>query len=73
MDDPNSPDAPEHLVMGRHYLVFPPGDDRKDQRLTIESPMRLDRCGVWEDTPENRREIARGTAMNDSLQDKPRW
>lgn len=59
--------ASEHLLPGSRYIVFPIGDDRRDQVLTRESPIELDRCGVWEDTPENRRELEKGFAQNDDL------
>jgi hypothetical protein len=64
---PATPDASEHLFPGRRYIVFPIGDDRRDQVLTSESPIELERCGVWEDTPENRRELEKGFAQNDDL------
>jgi len=73
LDDPYLPDMPEHLAVGRKYIVFPTGDDRKDQRLTSESEMELDRCTVWEDTPQVRREVAKGVAMNDDLRGPERW
>jgi len=59
--------ASEHLLPGKRYIVFPIGDDRRDQVLTRESPIALDPCGVWEDTPENRRELEKGFAQNDDL------
>jgi hypothetical protein len=59
--------ATEHLFPGKRYIVFPVGDDRRDQVLTKESPIELDRCGVWEDTSENRRELEKGFAQNDDL------
>jgi hypothetical protein len=59
----------EHLFPGKRYIVFPVGDDSKDQVLTKESPIQLDRCGVWEDTPANRREVEKGVAQNDELQE----
>lgn len=58
----------EHLAPRRSYIVFPVGDDRKDQKLTEDSSMRLDRCDVWEDTPENRHLVESGIAQNDSFQ-----
>jgi hypothetical protein len=59
--------ADEHLVPGRRYIVFPVGNDRRDQRVTKDSPLRLNRCGVQEDTPEIRRELEQGFAQNDTL------
>jgi hypothetical protein len=57
----------EHLEPRKSYIVFPVGDDRKDQKLTEKSPMQLDRCDVWDDTPENRRLVESGIAQNDSF------
>jgi hypothetical protein len=57
----------EQLTTGRRYIVFSIGDERRDQVLRKESPIRLDRCGVWEDTPENRRELEKGFKRNDEL------
>jgi len=65
-------EASEHLFPGKRYIVFPIGDDRRDQILTSDSPIELDRCGVWEDTPENRRELEKGLAQNDELRDERR-
>ncbi|HXR39236.1 MAG TPA: hypothetical protein VN776_09085 [Terracidiphilus sp.] len=64
---PATHEASEHLFPGKRYIVLPVGDDRRDQVLTKESPIELDRCGVWEDTPENRRELEKGFAQNDEL------
>ena len=61
------PQSAEHLVPGRRYIVFPIGDDRRDQRLTKKSPIRLDRCGMQEDTPKVRLELEKGFAQNDAL------
>ena len=62
-------EAAEHLFPGKRYIVFPVGDDRGDPLLTIESPIQLDRCGVWEDSPENRHEVEKGVAQNDELRE----
>jgi hypothetical protein len=62
-----STQATEHLLPGRRYVVFPVGNDRRDERVTRDSPLRLDRCGVQQDTPETRRELEKGFAQNDSL------
>jgi len=35
--------------------------------LTKESPIELDRCGLWEGTSENRRELEKGLVQNDEL------
>ncbi|MGA2569113.1 MAG: hypothetical protein ABSF23_01215 [Terracidiphilus sp.] len=66
-------EEPEHLLNGKRYVVFPAGDDRKDMRLTQDSPIGMDRCGVQDDTPETRRELERGLAMNDDLRVPERW
>jgi hypothetical protein len=57
----------EHLIPGRRYIVFPIGNDRRDQLVTKDSPLKFDRCGVQEDTPEIRREFEKGFAQNDTL------
>ena len=57
----------EHLVPGRRYIVFPIGNDRRDQLVTKDSPLSFERCGVQEDTPEIRRELEKGFAQNDTL------
>jgi hypothetical protein len=57
----------EHLVPGRRYIVFPIGNDRRDQLVTKDSPLKFERCGVQEDTPEIRRELEKGFAQNDTL------
>jgi hypothetical protein len=62
-------ESAEHLFPGKRYIVFPVGDDSKDQVLTKESPIELDRCGVWEDTLENRHEVEKGVAPNDDLRE----
>jgi hypothetical protein len=66
-DDPGTIQQAQHLRPRTRYLVFPVGDDRKDQRLTKDSAVSLDHCGVWSDTPENRRELLKGFSQNDSL------
>jgi hypothetical protein len=63
-------EAPERMEMGKRYLVLvrylyyewgdPPFIDGKPG-------ISLDRCGVLADTPQNRSELARGFAQNDSL------
>ncbi|WP_035347448.1 hypothetical protein [Edaphobacter aggregans] len=56
----------EHLVPGRRYIVFAIGNDSRDQYVTKDSPVRFERCGVQEDTPEIRRELEKGFAQNDT-------
>jgi hypothetical protein len=62
---PSSED--EHLVPGRQYIVFAIGNDDRSQLVTKDSPLRFERCGVQEDTPEIRRELEKGFAQNDTL------
>ncbi len=57
----------QELVPGKRFIVFPVGNDEKHDILTKDSPIKLDRCGVLEDTPEIRRELERGFAQNDTL------
>ena len=57
----------EDLVPGRRYIVFPVGNDQRDQLLTKDSPLRFEPCGVQEDTPEVRDELEKGFAQNDTL------
>ena len=61
------PWAAEHLVPGKRFIVFPVGNDRKDQHVTKDSPITLEWCGVQEDTPEVRRDLEKGFAQNDTL------
>jgi hypothetical protein len=61
-----SPQA-EHMIPGKRYIVFPIGNDRRDQRLTRYSSIELERCGVQEDTPEIRKQLEIGFAQNDNL------
>lgn len=75
----NDPDADpaEHMTPGKRYLAlveYPFQDDRyPDQRQPPPGTVNgvpgidLDRCGVLDDTPQNRAELARGFAQNDSL------
>ena len=57
----------EHLVPGRRYIVFPIGNDSRQELVTKDSPLSFERCGVLEDTPEIRRELEKGFAQNDTL------
>ena len=57
----------EHLVPGRRYIVFPVGNDERDQLVTKDSPLRFETCGVREVTPGIYRELEKGFAQNDIL------
>ncbi|WP_433972414.1 hypothetical protein [Tunturiibacter lichenicola] len=61
------PEKGQELVPGKRFIVFPVGNDERHDILTKESPIKLDRCGVLEDTPALRRELERGFAQNDTL------
>jgi hypothetical protein len=61
------PQQAEQLVPGERFIVFPVGDDRRDQRLSKDSPIRLDRCGVQKDNDATRQELQIGFAQNDTL------
>lgn len=75
--DPMNPpfSLPEHLTPGRHYLLvivyrFPelePHYDPPPEEIAKGPGLSLDRCGVLEDTPQNRRDIQRGIGQNDQL------
>ena len=62
-------EMPEHMHLHPRvrYIVFPIGNDRRDQTVTKDSPIALGRCGVWNDTTENRSEFESGFAQNDNL------
>jgi hypothetical protein len=62
---PSSED--DHLVPGKRYIVFAIGNDERDRLVTKDSPLRFERCGVQEDTPEVRRDLEKGFAQNDTL------
>ena len=57
----------EQLVPGKRYVVFPIGNDSRQEFVTKDSPLSFERCGVREDTPEIRRELEKGFAQNDTL------
>jgi hypothetical protein len=61
------PEEGQELVPGKRFIVFPVGNDEKHNILTKDSSIKLDRCGVLEDTPEIRRELEKGFAQNDTL------
>jgi hypothetical protein len=60
-------DEVEHMIPGRRYIVFAIGNDQRDQIVTKDSPLRFERCGVREDTPEIRRELEKGFTQNDGM------
>jgi hypothetical protein len=57
----------EDLIPGRRYIVFPVGNDERDQLITKDSPLRFETCGVREVTPGIYRELEKGFAQNDIL------
>jgi hypothetical protein len=70
-EDPEDPSLgiSEHLTPGKRYLLLyeDPFDDPPGPWLN------LDRCGVWDDNPANRRELQKGFAQNDNLRGPERW
>jgi hypothetical protein len=67
-------EPPEHLNPGKRYLAvitYPfheEGDPPEPPEINGRIPaIHMDRCGVLADTPENRLELQRGYAQNDSL------
>lgn len=56
-----------HLVPGTRYIVFPIGNDSRQELVTKDTPLSFERCGMREDTPEVRRELEKGFAQNDTL------
>jgi hypothetical protein len=64
----------EHLEPGRRYVILPI-EETYGALVLFSSPndaprephIGLPRCGVQEDTPENRRELEKGFAQNDHL------
>jgi hypothetical protein len=68
-EDPNNSEPSEHMRPGERYvLLFDRGAD--DLPLPL---IGLERCGVRPDTPETRREVAKGMAMNDDLRGPEMW
>jgi hypothetical protein len=67
LNDASQSSEGKHLVPGGRYIVFAIGNDRRDQLVTKDSPLKFERCGVQEDTPEIRRHLERGFAQNDTL------
>ncbi|NYF52877.1 hypothetical protein [Tunturiibacter gelidoferens] len=61
------PEKDGELVSGKRFIVFPVGNDERHDIVTKDSPIKLERCGVLEDTPEIRRELEKGFAQNDTL------
>ncbi|MGB8260496.1 MAG: hypothetical protein WCE75_09100 [Terracidiphilus sp.] len=62
-------------IPGKRYILMPLEDYRgRTENVGKDVPaVELPRCGVWEDTPANRAEVARGMAMNDDLRGPERW
>jgi hypothetical protein len=69
-------DPPEHLKPGNRYLLLVTYhlEDLDHNHLPVPPELidglpgiRLDRCGVLDDTPQNRAELARGFTQNDNL------
>jgi hypothetical protein len=62
----------ERMIPGQRYLVsfndF--GEDDSGKAVPVA---RIEQCGIQADTPENRREIAKGMAMNDHLRETQTW
>jgi hypothetical protein len=66
----------EHLEPGKRYvLLFKSRFNEYGPRSPkpIDPLIQLDRCGVQPDSPELRRELAKGMAMNDSFVDPRGW
>jgi hypothetical protein len=61
------PEEGQELVPGKRFIVIPVGNDDRHDILTKDSPIKLDRCGVLQDTPEIRLELEKGFAQNDTL------
>jgi hypothetical protein len=64
--------APEELNTGQTYLLilYAPLDYHKGPRPEHESnttELSLDRCGVFDDTPQDRVQLSKGFTMNDHL------
>ena len=57
----------ERVVAGKRFVVFPVGNDRRDQLVTKDSPIVLTRCGVQVDSPKTRRQLSTGFSQNDAL------
>lgn len=59
----------EHLEAGKRYILLPLEDPRgnpvawRDDQRSVAAI----RCGAWADTPEARRDLNKGFAMNDEL------
>lgn len=62
-------------VSGKRYILFPQEDFRGEtESVGKDVPaVEIPACGMWEDTPANRLEIAKGIAMNDDLRGPEQW
>lgn len=59
--------AVEPMLPGKRYIVFPIGNDRRDQVVTKDSPLTFDHCALREDTLEIQQELHKGLEQNDSM------
>ena len=66
--------SPECLEAGKRYLALiqysfhgPSRQDAHEELIDGVPGIRMESCGLLEDTPANRAELARGFAMNDEL------
>ena len=67
-EDFNPPfEVAEHLEPGKRYIILPTVDGRNHAELYEGNRIGAKRCGVQPDTPEVRRELAKGFEMNDDL------
>lgn len=57
----------EAMIPGKRYIIFPIGNDRRDQLVTRNSPLTFEQCGFREDTPAVRQELQKGFLQNDVL------
>ena len=68
-----SAEAPEHLMADKKYLIIVNGmlpqvhGQSFSHKFPAPEKIELDRCGVLDDTSQNRLELQRGFALNDRL------
>jgi hypothetical protein len=55
------------LVPEKQYILFPDDDEWGDRVPPKNVPIQFLQCGIEEDTPETRRELEKGFALNDTL------